>query len=106
MDVFLYLINNTISVRDLNVAMQLGTLGEQITLLSPKAFQQIQFVRYEIADYREYYYNRIQRDTQARTAYRQRKKDITALQEDLFVLDIIREGMKVDDPRLQSHISE
>ena len=99
-------VNNTISVRDLNVAMQLGTLGEQIVLLSPKAFGQIEFVEYEIADYREYYYKRAQRDQQARTDYQQRKKDLAMLRDDLFVLDIIREDMKNDDPRLQSHIFE
>lgn len=99
-------VNNTISVRDLNTAMQLGTLGEQIVLLSPKAFELIEFVEYEIADYREYYYKRAQRDKKARADYQQRKKNLTALLEDLFVLDIIREEMKNDDPRLQSHISE
>ncbi|MBE5873630.1 MAG: DUF3990 domain-containing protein [Lachnospiraceae bacterium] len=99
-------VNNTISVRDLNVAMQLGTLGEQIVLLSPQAFEQIEFVEYEIADYREYYYKRAQRDQQARTDYQQRKKDLAMLRDDLFVLDIIREDMKNDDPRLQSHIFE
>ena len=97
-------VNNAISVRDLNMAMQLGTLGEQIVLLSPKAFGQIDFVEYEIADYRQYYYKRAQRDLQARTDYQQRKKDLAMLRDDLFVLDIIREDMSNDDPRLQSHI--
>lgn len=99
-------VNNGISVRDLNAAMQLGTLGEQIVLISPEAFEHIEFKGYEIADYREYYFKRSQRDTQARTAYHQRKKSLFELTEDIFVMDIIREGMKNDDPRLQSHISE
>ena len=99
-------INNTISVRDLNVAMQLGTLGEQVVLLSPKAFEKIEFVEYEIADYREYYYKRALRDKNARMEYQKQKKDLLALREDLFVLDIIREEMNHDDPRLQSHIFE
>ena len=99
-------VNNTISVRDLNLAMQLGTLGEQVVLMSPKAFEQIEFVKYEIADYREYYYKRAHRDKLARTEYQQRKKNLAVLREDLFVLDIIREELKNDDPRLRSHISE
>lgn len=99
-------VNNAISVRDLNEAMQLGKLGEQIVLLTPKAFEQIEFMEYEIADYREYYYKRAQRDEQARTDYQQRKKNLAMLREDLFVLDIIREDMKNDDSRLQSHIFE
>lgn len=98
-------INNTISLRDLNMAMQLGTLGEQIVLLSPKAFGGIQFLGYEIVDYREYYYKRSQRDQKARADYQQRKKDLLALREDIFALDIMREDMKNDAPRLQSHIS-
>lgn len=97
-------VNNTISVRDLNYAMQLGTLGEQIVLLSPKAFEQIEFLGYEIADYREYYYKRSSRDKKARMEYQNRKKDIVALRDDLFVLDIIREDVRNDDQRLQSHI--
>ena len=99
-------INNAISVRDLNIAMQLGTLGEQVVLLSQKAFGQITFTGYEIADYREYYFKRNERDQKARNDYQQRKKNIPTLKDDLFVLDIIREEMQPDDPRLQSHISE
>ena len=99
-------VNNTISLRDLSMAMQLGTLGEQIVLLSPKSFQQIEFVGYEVADYRKYYYKRSQRDQTARADYASRKKNLQQLMEDIFVLDIIREDMQYDDPRLQSHISE
>lgn len=99
-------VNNIISVRDLNTAMRLGTLGEQIALVSPKAFGQIEFVEYEIADYREYYYKRAQRDHQARKDYQRQKKNLAALKEDLFILDIIREEIKNDDPRLQLHLSE
>ncbi len=99
-------VNNAISVRDLNVAMQLGTLGEQIVLLSPKAFEKIKFLGYELADYRTYYFRRAERDRKAREDYRNRKKNLEQMKDDLFVLDIIREGMKKDDLRLRSHISE
>ena len=99
-------VNNTISLRDLSVAMQLGTLGEQIVLLSPKAFEQIKFIKFEVADYREYYFKRSQRDQNARADYKSRKKDLVTLKQDIFALDIIREDMKHDDPRLQSNISE
>ncbi len=99
-------VNNTISLRDLNLAMQLGTLGEQVVLLSKRSFQQIEFIGYEIADYREYYYKRAERDQTARAAYKSRKKNLQQLMEDIFVLDIMREDMKHDDSRLQSVISE
>lgn len=99
-------VNNTISLRDLNLAMQLGTLGEQVVLLSERSFGQIEFVEHEVADYREYYYKRSQRDQNARAAYKSHKKDLRQLMGDVFMLDIIREDMRNDDPRLQSNISE
>lgn len=99
-------VNNTISLRDLNLAMQLGTLGEQVVLLSERSFKQIEFVEYEVADYREYYYKRAERDRNARAAYANKKKNLQQLMDDIFVLDIIREDMKHDDQRLQSVISE
>lgn len=98
-------VNNAISLRDLSLAMQLGTLGEQVVLLSERSFRQIEFVEYEVADYREYYFKRAERDKNARTAYMTQKKNLQQLVNDIFVLDIIREDMKNDDPRLQSVIS-
>lgn len=98
-------VNNTISLRDLNVAMQLGTLGEQVVLLSKGSFEYIEFIEYEIADYRDYYYKRSERDKNARSSYASQKKNLQQLMDDIFVIDIIREGMKFDDPRLQSIIS-
>ena len=35
--------------------MRLGKLGEQIVLKSEKAFQQLKFIGYEVADAEEYY---------------------------------------------------
>ena len=99
-------VNNTISLRDLNMAMKLGTLGEQVVLLSERSFERIEFIGYEVADYREYYFKRAERDQNARTTYASHKKDLHQLMDDIFVLDIIREDMKNDDPRLQSVISE
>lgn len=99
-------VNNTISLKDLRLAMQLGTLGEQVVLLSERSFAQIAFTGYEIADYREYYYKRAERDQKARAAYRNRKKNLQQLMDELFILDIMREDMRYDDPRLQSVISE
>ena len=97
-------VNNTISVRDLNQAMRLGALGEQVVLVSEQAFRQIVFDGYESADYREYYYKRTERDAQARAAYRIQKKELSVLKDDLFVLDILREEMRPDDERLRCHL--
>lgn len=98
-------VSNTISLRDLNAAMRLGKLGEQIVLLSEKSFEHIRFDGYEVANYKEYYYKRDIRDQEARVAYKGTKKDLLQLSNDLFVLDIIREGVENDDPRLKKALS-
>jgi len=95
-------VNNTLSLRDLNYAMRLGTLGEQVVLLSQKAFDSIEFLGYEVADYREYYYKRKERAEAARAAYKEKRRSKDQLLSDIFALDIMRGGMKNDDPRLQS----
>lgn len=99
-------VNNTISLRDLNLAMRLGTLGEQVVLLSERALAQIRSTGYEIADYRTYYYRRAERDQNARVSYADRRKNLQQLMDDLFILDIMREDMQNDDARLQSALSE
>ena len=86
--------------------MQLGTLGEQVVLLSKRSFEQIEFIEYEVADYREYYYKRAERDQDARVSYASQKKNLQQLMDDIFILDIMREDMKHDDSRLQSIISK
>ena len=95
-------VNNTISLRDLNMAMHLGMLGEQVVLLSRRSFERVKFIGYEVADYREYYFKRAERDQGARTTYASHKKDLQQLMDDIFILDIMREGMGNDDARLQS----
>lgn len=97
-------VNNVISLGDLEMAMKLGTLGEQVVLVSERSFKQIEFIEQETTDYREYYFKRTQRDKKARETYASRKKNLQQLINDVFILDIIREDMKNDDPRLQSVI--
>lgn len=97
-------VNNMISLRDLSTAMQLGALGEQVVLISEKAFSQISFLGYEVSEHSEYYYKRTERDQKARNAYKEHRKNLQQLGKDIFMLDIIRKEMKQDDPRLQSAI--
>ncbi len=93
-------VSNAISLRDLKRAMHLGKLGDQVVLLSDKAFAQIQYRGCEIADFRTYYFKREERDKAARADYRNMKKTLEVLKDDLFVLDIIREGLTDEDARL------
>ena len=92
-------VNNEISLKQLAYAMKLGKLGEQFVLKSEKAFNLIEFVSYVPVDHTEYYSRRKTRDEEARAAFRAEleKDDI----EGLYMRDIIREGVKADDPRLR-----
>ena len=95
-------LNNTISVGQLARAMKLGELGEQVVLMSPKAFEQIRFIKYEIADGSIYHNRRMERDERARRAYLDNHgEDFSVIINDLFVRDIISQQVKNDDPRLR-----
>ena len=94
-------LNNTISVNQLAQAMKLGELGEQVVLMTPKAFEKIQFIEYEIADGSIYNQKRMAREDRARKAYlSEHVSDFEIGAEDLFVRDIISQKVKNDDPRL------
>ena len=98
-------LNNTISLRQLSRAMQLGNLGEQFVLKSQKAFDLIQFESSEAADGEIYYPKRKKRDSDAREEYLKRERKITRASGDIFMLDILREEMKPNDERLQRNLS-
>ena len=83
----------------LSEAMRLGKLGEQIVLKSPKAFETIYFQNYENVDAEIYYIKKAERERKARRKYRRRKKESADIHE-LFMLDIMREGMENGDTRL------
>ena len=92
-------VNNEISLEQLSRAMRLGKLGEQLVLKTPKAFDTIKFVSYQVADNTIYYAKRKARDDGARTAYFEEleKEDINGI----YMRDMIRGEVKVDDPRLR-----
>lgn len=93
-------LNNTISVSQLERAMLLGKLGEQIVLKSQEAFRRITFVEAVPAPKEIYLPKKMARDTTARADFQKEKSRETVLSEK-YVLDIIREGWKNDDQRLQ-----
>lgn len=93
-------LNNTISVSQLEKAMVLGKLGEQIVLMSEKAFGAISFEEAVPAPKEIYLPKKLARDTAAREEFRKEKGRGSLLSEK-YVLDIIREGWKNDDQRLQ-----
>ena len=93
-------VSGTISYKQLAEAMRLGKLGEQIVLVSEKAFENIIFVSYSTASASVYYVKKKERDVAARREYRMTKR-ATLSADELFIIDIIREEMKQDDVRLR-----
>ena len=92
-------LNNTISVRRLSEALRLGNLGEQIVLMSRKAFNSIKFLGHEVAESKVYYPLRKDRNERARLEFLSNRRS-TPSPDDLYLNDIIR-GIPADDPRLQ-----
>lgn len=93
-------INGTISYRQLNNAMHLGKLGQQFVLKSEKAFNKITFTGYEIAESSEWYIRKMQRDKTARREYFDVER-FKRQRGDIYITQIIDEGMNADDPRLR-----
>lgn len=90
-------VSNTISVRQLNKAMELGQLGKQIAIISKSAFDNLKFDGYELADHKEFYTKRVARDKKAREEYLNRTLTKENISNELFVLDIMRKGLKNGD---------
>ncbi len=90
----------TIPLSKLSEAMRLGKLGEQIVFKSIKAFDHIRFISAEPASAATWYEKKATRDREARKAYRKTKKASNLVNE-LFMLDIMREGIENGDPRLR-----
>lgn len=96
-------LNNGISVEQLARAMKLGQLGEQIVLKSKFAFSRIQFDGFDVAEKEEFYVLRKARDDEANQLY------LDMLEEEsdgLYIQDIIRGGIKNNDPRIPRNISK
>lgn len=89
-------INNMISVEQLSEAMKLGELGIQIVIKSEKAFTSLKYLGYELADCEMCYVRRTSRDKKAREKYFNNLKQINA-SDGLFMIDIIRKGLKNGD---------
>lgn len=93
-------INGTISVRQLGNAMKLGELGNQFVLKSKKAFDAIHFEGYEIAESSEWFAKKELRDKSARRQYFDVEKN-KRQRGDLYIIQILDEEIKADDPRLR-----
>lgn len=98
-------VQNGLPLRSLNQALRLGKLGEQIVLVSEKAFRNLEFEEAELADKTIYYPKFITRDFSARETYRNEIRKSRSYKDDIFVLDILREEMTNNDSRIQRILS-
>ena len=99
-------VSNGLPLRSLNKALRLGKLGEQTVIISQKGFDRLKFVDAHPVDKSIYYPKFLDRDTKARDAYRKEIKKSKSYRDDIFVLDILREEMSNDDPRIQRILFE
>ena len=98
-------LNNTISLSQLEKAMYLGKLGEQVVLKSELAFSRLSFEEAIPAERTIYYPKRAARDGEARAAFRSQRRSASN-QSAVYLIDILREGWQNDDPRLRRDLSE
>ena len=96
-------LNNSITVEQLARAMHLGRLGEQIVVKSRFAFSRIRFEGYDVAPKKLYYTLRRSRNDEAQRAY---LKILEEYSDGLFISDILRGGIKNDDPRIPRNIPQ
>ena len=99
-------VSNGLPLRSLNKALRLGKMGEQTVVISQKGFERLKFADSYPVDRDIYYPKFMDRDTTARETYRREIKRSKSYQDDIFVLDILREEMKDDDPRIQRIVFE
>jgi len=93
-------VDGTISVSRLSMAMHLGELGEQVFIKSRSAFDRLIFIGSEPVSAEEWYIRKSERDTRARNAYRRLNK-AAYVPGELYMVRIIDEEVRADDPRLQ-----
>lgn len=95
-------LNNSISVEQLSRAMQLGKPVEQIAVKSKFAFSRLRFEGFDIAQKEKFYVLRKSRDDLACRIY----QEILEEEDDgIYIRDIIRGGIKNDDPHIPRNVS-
>ena len=91
-------LSNTISLEQLRAALELGGLGMQICLKSPKSFDIIRFRESAPVDGAVYYRQRISRDDKARDMFFEMTEYVT--NGGIFARDIIEKEMTEDELRI------
>ncbi len=96
-------LSGQISVSQLSKALQLGNLGEQITLKSQRSFDRIKYIKNIPVFSTEWYLKKKSRDDKARLEYRKMNKT-DYVPGELYMIRILDEEVKPDDPRIQRSV--
>ena len=96
-------LNNGISVEQLAKAMKLGKLGEQVVIKSQFAFSKLKYEGFDVAEKDIFYVLRKARDDEANQTYLEMLEEES---DGLYIQDIMRGGIKNDDPRIPRNISK
>ena len=96
-------LNNGISVEQLARAMRLGKLGEQIVVKSQFAFSRLRYEGFDVVEKEKYYVLRKARDEEANRLYLEMLEEES---DGIYIQDIMRGGIRNDDPRIPRNLSE
>ena len=94
-------VSNSLPLKGLKKALELGKLGTQFALISKKAFTQLKYISSEKVDGRAYFCKFSSRDSLARDTYKKVIKKQKSYKDDIFVMDILGQEIKEDDHRIQ-----
>lgn len=91
--------NNTMGLDTFENALRLGELGEQAVIKTKTAFERIRFTGAEPVSAEVYLPRYIERMTKADEMFARLEKN-TDYTKEILAVDIVRQGMRRDDPRL------
>ncbi len=92
-------LDNNISVRRLKEVLQYGDLGQQIVLVSEKAFKNITYLGNVEVDFKLYYPLREERNKNASEMYLKNKRGVLS-KDDIYLIELLRGDVDKNDPRL------
>ena len=96
-------LNNGISVEQLAKAMKLGKLGEQVVIKSQFAFSKLKYEGFDVAQKDVFYVFGKARGDEDNQTYLEMLEEES---DGLYIQDIMRGGIKNDDPRIPRNISK
>ena len=102
-------VEGALSVSELSAALHLGGLGLQTVLVSARGFERLEFLGAEPASASRYHASFLSRDQRARQKYFDGTFRLDAAiprpEDDIYVLDLFRKEVSLDDERIPRMLS-